>query len=95
MDCRSGRVPRKTVILNPSVYRWGHRSSKRASGFPGVIQLGRIKCRPELKVFNVLSLSMSVYPSPSCFTPKLPPSHLPFPRAERCPFNELRGSFCP
>ena len=60
-----------------------------------LIQLGRIKCRPELKVFNVLSLSMSVYPSPSCFTPKLPPSHLPFPRAERCPFNELRGSFCP
>ena len=53
-------MPRKTVGLRVSVYRWGHRSSKRASGLPVVIQLGRIKCRPELKVFDVLSLSMSL-----------------------------------
>lgn len=64
-------MPREAVILNTSVYRWGHRSSKRASGLSGVIQLGRIKCRPELKVFDVPSLSMFVFLSP-LFHPKAP-----------------------
>lgn len=74
-------MPREAVILNTSVYRWGHRSSKRASGLSGVIQLGRIKCRPELKVFYVPSLSMSVFLSPSCFTPKAPSFPSPFPES--------------